>query len=70
LTGGRSATGWRAGGHVTSSALCPSSSHIPATGRAVVKPTLWVTQVLLAVVFDDSELIKDTQRPDGPRSWG
>jgi hypothetical protein len=26
-----------------------------------VNTTLWVTQVLLAVVFDENELIKDTQ---------
>ncbi|HEU4489337.1 MAG TPA: hypothetical protein VFR74_00565 [Jiangellales bacterium] len=32
--------------------------------------TLWVTQVLLAVVFDGSELIKDTQSTEGAAELG
>ena len=32
--------------------------------------TLWVTQVLLAVVFDGSELIKDTKSTERAVDWG
>ena len=64
------ATGWKAGGHVTSSAIGPFPRAHPATGRAVVNTTLWVTQVLLAVVFDGSELIKDTKSTERAVDWG
>ena len=61
LTGGRVPPGWQTAAMSRPLPSVRPSAHITATGRAVVNTTLWVTQVLLSVVFDDSELIKDTQ---------